>query len=163
MLATTPRPQALLLLGDTAYMHPDGVGETEWQHDELEKKFTEQFKLPEFRAVTNAMPVLPIWDDHDFGINDAKGGETQLRHLAQTAERYFRHMDSLPTNVNRGGLDVFFAHDIGEVRFIMLDVRSYREDIQRGQDAQLLGRRQEAWLMEQLDHNLKYTVVASGS
>lgn len=158
-------PDVLLLLGDNVYMHNSMEGENEWNHPRLEDNYAKQFAHPQFAPLIEQLrekqrPILVTWDDHDFGINDAKGKEVAESDRARTTALFDRYWHFRAGD--RAG-PVHCKADIGPVRFIVLDVRSWRPA--PGPDANAIGEPQENWLSGLLADSKgpRYTVVASGS
>ena len=61
-------------------------------------------------------------------------------------------------------MEVYCSWELGDVKVIVLDVRYCRQRAHPDKpQATLLGKDQEEWLREELDHNKKYTMIASGS
>lgn len=154
------RPDVLLLLGDNVYMHKDEVEERVWKPRQLMRNYAAQFAQPQFaRLMAEKIPTLVTWDDHDYGINDAEGAVEGDAHRSWTTALFdqwwhFRAGD-------RAG-PVHCVADFDQVRFIVLDGRSWRE--RPGPQATPLGEEQERWLWAKLaEGGPPYTVVASGS
>lgn len=153
------KPDLLLLLGDNTYMSWDGTG---WLIDDLRKNYALQFSQPGFKALMDNKQIkkLAIWDDHDFGYNDCCGADLSAARHAQTRALFDQYL-GLAENNNRPHM--YCTYDVGDVRVIMLDVRTYRQDARTG-GVTVLGSQQEQWLWDQLAHNPKpYTVIGSGT
>jgi len=150
------KPELLLMLGDNVY---GGNYLLSWKryHRNLERRYQAQLDESHFKHLTAKVPFRAIWDDHDFAKwDDAKGANIKTKYKDRSRElfhRYMRSSNNLP--------EVYYAFYQGNARFIMLDVRYYREPA--GKKATILGKRQEAWLERQLDHGRQYTVIGSGS
>ena len=69
------------------------------------------------------MPKIGIWDDHDFGINDA-GWQDDVE-VRKTAFLDALGVDAAAPIRHRDGL--YDAHRQGDVLVVMLDVRSFRQ------------------------------------
>ena len=149
-------PELLLMLGDNVY---GGAITLTWKkyHRNLERRYQQLLDEKHFKHLTARVPFKAIWDDHDFARgDDAKGTRIKNRHKNRSRElfhRYMRSSNNLP--------EAYYAFEQGNARFIMLDVRYYREPAAK--KATILGKQQEAWLENQLDHGKRYTVIGSGS
>src|SRR5262245_18290595 len=65
-------PDLMLWLGDNVYF-----SEPEWTSiDAMSARYRAYRAMPELRRLARAVPHLAIWDDHDFGPNDADGSFT---------------------------------------------------------------------------------------
>ena len=150
-------PDLLLLLGDNTYMN---WVETKWEPDRLLANYEAQFQIKAFKDLIHSVPTLAIWDDHDLGPNDSCGG-AMADEQVKLSRSYFDKYLAVAINNNRPHM--YCTHDIGDVRVIMLDVRTYRT-LSSAPAATVLGAAQEQWLWDQLALNPKpYTIVASGS
>ena len=159
-------PMALLMLGDNVYI------------DDPEHEITQQFcyyrrySRPEWRDLVASTGVYAIWDDHDFGLDDSFGGP-EIDEPAWKREVFnvFRQNWNNPAY---GGGDeqpgVWFDFYIGDVHFIMLDGRYYREANGRfprnhppqSENPVMLGPVQLAWLKETLlESRATFRVIAS--
>lgn len=89
-------------------------------------------------------PIVYMWDDHDYGPDEADGGsptrDAARAYYATDVPHY-----PLPLGANADG-PITQTFDIGRVRFLMTDARSERRPAART----LLGQRQFAWLLEEL-------------
>jgi len=151
-------PDLLLLLGDTTYMSWTG---TTWDLQALKQNYELQFQVPAFSKLIDTVPTLAIWDDHDLGPDDTCGAELMPKEKLAESRALFNHYLAKARNDNPPHMHC--SYDIGEVRVIMLDVRSFRTFSTRDAPT-VLGHAQEQWLWQQLADNPKpYTIVASGS
>lgn len=81
------------------------------------------------RHIGIAFPVYVMWDDHDYGANNAGKGAPWRR----TALRAFHEYHALPELPNRQGLWHQFRY--GQAEFFMLDLRSQRDHHRDPDDA----------------------------
>jgi len=58
------KPQAFLFMGDNIYADTEDM-------DVTRKKYQELTELPSYADFSSTIPIIPIWDDHDYGKNDA--------------------------------------------------------------------------------------------
>jgi alkaline phosphatase D len=90
-------------------------------------------------------PLAYVWDDHDYGPDDA-----DARSGTRDAARGYYAVDvphyPLPLSPAANG-PIAQTFDLGRVRFVMTDVRSERLP----PAAEMLGARQKAWLLAELD------------
>jgi len=114
------RPQLFLMVGDNVYgdvKSPDLA--------ELATAYQTQAAHPEFAEARRRLAMLGIWDDHDYGRNDADGSFVHRFGAARLFREYWG-LDGGP-----GGDDgVYYAETFGpegaRVQIIMLDTRSQR-------------------------------------
>jgi alkaline phosphatase D len=158
-------PLALLMLGDNVYI------------DDPEHSLTQRFcyyrrfSRPEWRDLVGGRGVYAIWDDHDFGEDDSFGGpETHEPAWKVDVWKIFTENWNNPSY--GGGAKqpgVWFDFHIGDVHFIMLDGRYYREPNGRfrqhpaeSENPSMLGPVQLAWLKDTLKNSkATFRVIAS--
>ncbi len=138
-------PSALLLLGDNVYI------------DDPEHQLTNDYcyyrrqSQPLWRSLVARTPVYAIYDDHDFGLNDCNPGpEIEVPAWKRSVWQTFRNNWVNPAYA--GGdkqPGCWFGFHIGQVHFIMLDCRYYR-DLEGGS---MLGPVQKAWLLDTLKNS----------
>ena len=96
---------------------------------------------PAQAALYRSVPVAYVWDDHDYGTNDADASAPS-RDAARTAYRQAVPHYALPAGSDTGA--IYQAFTMGRVRFVLTDTRSERSG------TSMLGRRQLAWLLDEL-------------
>ena len=149
--------QLFLLLGDNVYIdHPLRP---------ITQKFcyTRRQSRPEFRRLSARTPIYAIWDDHDFTFNDGKGSpDVDDPPWKKQVWRLFKNQWVNPAY---GGGETqpgcWFDFYYGDVHFIMLDCRYYREQPKNNPAASMLGAAQKHWLFETLQKEATFTMLAS--
>jgi alkaline phosphatase D len=135
----------VLLLGDNVYIDRP-------KHPALQRYcYYRRQSRPEFRALTAGTSIAAIWDDHDFGDNNSRGGPARFRPAWKpSAWRTFRN------NWNNvaygGGTDrpgVWHALSIADVDIFMLDGRYYRTK-PTADAPSMLGPAQRRWVLQSL-------------
>ena len=104
------------------------------------------------------IPMTYVWDDHDFGGNNANRRSRTHEAVRLTYEEYVPHY---PLVFDKDG-PISQAFSVGRVKFIMTDLRSERDSVTNKDDASksLLGDKQKAWLKQQLlEANGKYPLI----
>lgn len=135
-------PSAMLMLGDNVYI--DQPEHLLCQH----YCYYRRQARPEWRRLIATTPIYSIYDDHDFGDNDCiPGPEIEKPAWKRTVWNTFRQNW---VNPSYGGGEeqpgCWYDFQIGDVHFIMLDGRYYRE-LKGGS---MLGPVQKAWVKETL-------------
>jgi alkaline phosphatase D len=143
-------PHAFLTLGDNVYIDdPESP-------DQARYLYYQRQSQPTFRRLVGGSPVYSIWDDHDFGMNDSWGGPKEdVPYWKPMVFDIFQENWINPPYGNEDKPGVWFDYHIGDIHFILLDGRYYREDTGRfggeGVDEpSMLGPEQLAWLKETL-------------
>lgn len=156
-----------LFIGDNVYGDRDGrdYANADAELAELRESYSDLAKQEGYVAITQNMPVLAIWDDHDYGMNDF--GRDFMGKVF--AERIFENFFQLEEET--GDHDgVYYSKMIGpegqRTQIIMLDTRYFRSDLtptdeynKKGKERyipsqdpaqDMLGAAQWEWLQEEL-------------
>jgi alkaline phosphatase D len=136
------KPAAMLMLGDNVYI--DQPEHSLCQH----YCYYRRQARPEWRRLVASTAVYSIYDDHDFGTNDCvPGPEIETPPWKRVVWNRFRQNWVNPAY---GGGEsqpgCWYDFHIGDVHFIMLDGRYYRD--RKG--GSMLGPVQKAWLLDTL-------------
>jgi len=138
---------------------------------------------PELQAAHAAAPWLVVWDDHEFDNNYANdvseeqgvNREAFLARRAAAYQAYYEHMPLRPRSLPEGPrMRLYRRIRFGPLaEFFLLDTRQFRTDQPCGDgekapcegvfdpEATILGREQEAWLMESLQRSeARWNVLA---
>lgn len=138
-------PDCMLLLGDNVYS--DDPQSPAMQRYCYYRRQSE----PRFRRLGAAVPLLSIWDDHDFSNNDSWGGPHPHRP-AWKPEVWAVFRQNWANPGYGGGEDhpgCYYRFAIGDVEFFMLDGRYYRNSPELpAEERSMLGAEQKAWLKE---------------
>jgi membrane-associated phospholipid phosphatase len=126
------RPDLFLLTGDAHYGNP-AVGDV----DLFRRLIARVLESAPQAAMYREVPVAYVWDDHDYGPNDADSS-SPTRDAAWQAYR------ELVPNVAGPTGPINQAFTLGRVRIVMTDTRSARTP------ATMLGAEQLAWLLDEL-------------
>lgn len=148
------RPEALLLLGDNVYIDdPTTPAMQKYTYYRRQSR-------PEWRKLVAVTPVYSIWDDHDFATNDSSGGpEIDQPDWKIPVWEIFRQNWANPAyGGGRSQPGCWYDFRIGDLHFIMLDGRYYR-DLPGGT---MLGPAQKEWLQRTLkDSKATFKILAS--
>ena len=155
-------PLALLMLGDNVYI------------DDPEHLITNRYcyyrrqSRPEWKQLIAGRGVYSIWDDHDFGMDDSYGGpEIEDPSWKRPVWKVFTQNWNNPAY--GGGTEqpgTWYDFYIGDVHFIMLDGRYYRESSGRHEprveNPSMLGPAQLRWLKSTLKNSQgTFKIIAS--
>jgi alkaline phosphatase D len=147
------QPEAFLYLGDNVYQR-DENGRPELL--ELREAYTMLAEEADFAALRDAVPVLPVWDDHDYGKNNA-GADFGPR---LETEALFKHVWAIPPGDPRSRREgVYFSRTAGppgrRTQMILLDMRYFNTT------RTFLGEQQWRWLEETLSEPADLRILAS--
>lgn len=118
-------PDLFIFLGDNIY------GDTR-DPAVLEAKYAQLAAQPGFGRLRDRVPVLAIWDDHDFGEDDA-GGDYPMKHVSQRifCDFWGEPADS-PRRTRDGIHDALeFAADGRRLQLLLPDLRFNRTPLRR--------------------------------
>ncbi len=166
------QPDLTILMGDNVY--GDDTPENQGLNI-LRAAYAQQDSQPGFQRLRAAAPILPTWDDHDFGLNDA-GAEFPYKDLAQELFNDFWQVPEGDARRNRAG--VYHAQTFGpegaRVQVILLDTRYFRAPLERAPSAAkvryvevrepgrtMLGEAQWTWFEEQLAQPADIRLIVS--
>lgn len=132
------KPDFFLWMGDNVYLR-----EADWDSRHgIYARYAHTRDLRESRAFFAALPQFAIWDDHDFGPNNASRSFTLSRLTEAAFKEYW-------PDFNYPGLGIYRSFAWGDAEFFLLDNRTFRTPGSvRG--ATILGEGQKAWLREAL-------------
>ncbi|MDA1250515.1 MAG: alkaline phosphatase D family protein [Planctomycetota bacterium] len=148
------KPNALLMLGDNVYI------------DDPTQPLTQDYcyyrrqARPEWLRLVGSTPTYAIYDDHDFGTNDCVPGPDIFKPAwkPEVFKRFARNWVN-PTYGSPKQPGCWFDFYIGDVHFIMLDGRYYRD---RKGEPTMLGPVQRSWLFHTLKNSKgRFKVLAS--
>jgi alkaline phosphatase D len=158
-------PDLFVFLGDNIYGDTDDMAELDAKYQKLAAK-------PNFAALRASTPIQAIWDDHDYGRNDAG---SEYPHKQQSRELMLRFWNE-PAGSDRytradGVYSSCFVGPAGQIQLILPDLRWNRSGLNlvseeeykqreaqamgpyrpvEDASAQLLGEAQWQWLEQQL-------------
>ena len=166
------KPDAFLFMGDNVYAEDESDDPALMS---LREAYGELAALDSFARLRESVPVLTVWDDHDYGLDDA-GGDWPRR---QTTEKLYEHVWAINQQDPRAMRDgIYFQRTTGpegrRVQFILLDTRFFRTPltpntgeipakyVPSDDPAQtLLGERQWQWFETQLRKPADVRVIVS--
>lgn len=150
-------PRALLLLGDNVYIDDPETPEMQRFH------YYRRQSQPEWGKLAKAVPIYSIWDDHDFTTNDGWGGPDieKPSWKRDVWEIYKENWDNPYYGGGKENPGCWFDFRIGDVHFIMIDGRYYRES-PKDKSPSMLGPVQMKWLKKTLtDKPATFKVICS--
>ena len=117
-----------LMVGDNVYGDLDGRAyiNNEAELDELRESFADLADRADFKKVRASTPMMVVWDDHDYGANDA-GREFPFRRLAERIHERFWGLADEDVGAWPG---TYHARTFGpegqRTQIIVLDTRFFR-------------------------------------
>ncbi|CEG45973.1 phoD [Plasmopara halstedii] len=129
----------------------------------LIRKYNKLMANEDYAAFVSRTPVIGIWDDHDYGIND--GGK--FYSYREQSQQVFLDFIGEPKNSSRRqqqGIYTSYTIGLGEqtVKFILVDNR-YNRDNYGTKSGDFLGEAQWKWLENELiSSTAAFNVIVSG-
>lgn len=115
----------------------------------LWQRYAETRNMIEFYRERDLIPVLAIWDDHDYGKNN---GDSTFKWKVQSKkifESFFAQEHEFTQN-SKVGVGVGYCFSAFKSQFLMLDGRYFRTEAGISGEASMFGMEQEYWILEQL-------------
>lgn len=164
------KPDVFLFLGDNVYASDPARLDVRAQYAKLAQ-------VPGFRRLRSSVPLLAIWDDHDYGVND---GGAEFERKADSQRAFCDFWNLPPDDPRRSREGTYHAVTVGpegrRIQFLMLDTRSFRSPLRAkpaGDDRPgryvpdddpgktMLGEAQWHWLEERLREPAELRIVMS--
>lgn len=171
-------PELFLFLGDNIY------GDTE-DMQVMENKYQKLGEKPRFKSLLSKADIMAIWDDHDFGENDAGKHYPKKEASRQLMLDFWGEPDGSPRRHRPDGIytSKMFGEGEQRVHVIMPDLRWNRDDIRHvtaeqyksqrapnnlgpyikhdDRSKSMLGEAQWQWLEQQLKKPSRIKIIAS--
>ncbi|MDF1823081.1 MAG: alkaline phosphatase D family protein [Verrucomicrobiales bacterium] len=162
-------PDLFLFLGDNVYADTEDIGE-----------FREAYRLlgekTGYQKLIEKTPVLAVWDDHDYGVNDGGADYPEREMAEQVFHEFFGTPADAAVRQYPGTYDVKYFGGKGErLQIILLDTRYFRGPLvelperspqgpyDRNNDlsATVLGEAQWSWLEKTLTEPADVRIIMS--
>lgn len=152
------QPDLMLWIGDNVYFREVDLD----SRSGMQHRYSHLRRLPELQSLLAACPHYAIWDDHDYGPNDADGSWIHKDWAAETFGEFWANpSQGLPDLGGQGITSMFRFHDVD---FFLLDNRTFRinpDNVTR--TPQMLGQEQIDWLISALQYSrAPFKVIAVG-
>ena len=152
------KPNVMLWLGDNIYYREPDFGSV----TAMKRRWALGRGEPALQPLLSIAHHYAIWDDHDFGPNDA----TWINRFSRESFDIFKSYWANPTYGAHGVEGVFGWFSWGDVDFFLLDDRMYRtpEKTPDTADKAMLGSEQLRWLKHSLSYSrAPFKIVVNGS
>lgn len=167
VIAST-KPELFLFMGDNIYADTEDMAV-------MRRDYAELMERPDFVAFRKAVPILPTWDDHDYGLNDAGAEYPKRRESRQVFLDVFQFPADHPARATPGVYHAFHAGPPGKrLQVILLDTRYFRSALKRPRvngrltyvpnedpEATMLGEAQWNWLRSELRKPAELRIIVS--
>ena len=150
-------PDLMLWMGDNIYLREPDWGS--WSG--ILHRYTHTRALPEMQRLLRGTHHVAIWDDHDFGPNDADGSFVNAHLTTRAFELFWPNPTVGVPGV--GGITTMFEWN--DIDFFLLDNRTFRVPADmKTVTPTVLGKAQIDWLIQALNYSkAPFKLVALGS
>jgi alkaline phosphatase D len=154
-------------------MYADGVN-----MDQKKRAYAKLAAFPGFRELKRTTRVLAVWDDHDYGYNDAGGDYPAKKASQRLFLDFLKEPADSPRRKRQGVYEsYYFGEPPRRVQIILLDTRYFRDPLEKVKpdppfrtayrptadvSKTLLGSAQWEWLETELRKPADIRVLASG-
>lgn len=152
--AADQNPDLFIFMGDNIYADTEDM-------DRMREKYLQQCGKSDFIKLKGVTPIMAVWDDHDFGYNDA-GSEYKFKE--ESKQNFMEFWGETKNTERMSHAGIYDAKIIGEtgkrVQIITLDTRTFRSALKAtiplnyeenfDVNATILGAEQWTWLGQQL-------------
>ncbi|MCA9516345.1 MAG: alkaline phosphatase family protein [Myxococcales bacterium] len=152
------RPDFMLWMGDNIYADTEDMAE-------MARKYAVLGDNPRFRKLWKACPSMAMWDDHDFGKNNA--GREYARKK-ESKQLFLDFWKVRRTDIRRRRDGIYIARTFGppgkDLQLILLDGRTFRTSRYAGRKGRgtMLGDAQWGWLERTLREPATIRLLCSG-
>ncbi|SMF28414.1 alkaline phosphatase D family protein [Pseudobacteriovorax antillogorgiicola] len=142
------KPDLWIWAGDMVYADTD-------QKKEWQAAYSKQLENPGYQSLVSQVPVIGVWDDHDFALNDSDRTAKNKSTSQEVTLDFLNEPDESPRR-QRNGIyqDYHFTSTLGPVHIYLLDTR-YHKDPWGPEQGNILGEQQWQWLDESLQQHSK--------
>lgn len=141
----------------------------------LEKKYKQQLANNEYQKLLKNVPVIGIWDDHDYGKND---GDKNFSIKKESKELMVDFLNVAEDHAVRKREGAYQSYTFGaadkKVKILLLDARYFRDELKRNilkggqryhqnESGDILGEAQWKWLESELtDSDAAIHIIGCG-
>lgn len=148
-------PDLWIWLGDNIYADTEDMAKMAYRYAQLDSNLN-------YRLLKQNVPMIAIWDDHDYGGNNLGKHYPQKVESQRLFLQFFNEPEDSP-RWNQEGIYISYTYGGGDrkVKIYMLDTRYHRDDF--GTDGEMLGEAQWKWLEEEFrNSDATINIIASG-
>jgi alkaline phosphatase D len=164
-------PDLFIFLGDNIYADTTNMHVMQRKYDRLAASAA-------FQELLASCPVLAVWDDHDYGANDAGSEYPKKEESKRLFLDFWKEPADSPRR-QRPGIYAAYLYGSGarSVQVILLDTRTFRDPLIRGNPhptdalgpyvpnpdpaATILGQQQWRWLEAELQRPARLRIIVS--
>lgn len=141
------QPDMIFLIGDVVYAD-EYIPEVSFNN--LSQRYLETLQTLPLYKTEQLIPILAIWDDHDYGMNNGHGNFKYKKEMT----KLFRDFFPLPIkhpHLSKGP-GISFVLKTQKQSFLFTDGRSFQSPPQ-SKNPSLWGKEQENWILQNISIN----------
>lgn len=165
------KPDFIFLLGDNVY--------GDFFDEKAEELITAYNKLNanlDFKYLKKNIPILSIWDDHDYGQNDG-GKSWEYKKISKKIFLDFFNIPKSDVRRSREGIykSTFIEMNKKKIKVIALDTRYFRDDFKYNHNqninkkyrkdfnpnSSILGKKQWDWFLKEINDKYDFLIILS--
>jgi alkaline phosphatase D len=160
------KPDLWIWLGDIIYADTTDMRALAQMYKQLKTN-------PEYKKLTATTPVIGVYDDHDFGANDAGKGFPMKKSSKKILMDFLNVPANAPVRKREGAYQAYtFGKGVQKVKVIVMDTRYFRDTLFPDEtkvkryipnmEGDVLGEAQWKWLEKELKSNTaNFTLLCS--
>lgn len=155
---TERKPDMMLWLGDNVYLR-EADFDSAWG---MAERYRHTRALPQLQPLLRSSHHYAIWDDHDYGSDNANQSFTLKQQSLDLFKRYWAN----PAYGLAEDAGIFTSFSFSGVDFFLLDDRWYRnsDTAPNTDDKTMLGKTQLEWLKDALlESRASFKVIVNGN
>ncbi|MCB9082643.1 MAG: alkaline phosphatase family protein [Lewinellaceae bacterium] len=161
------QPDLWIWTGDIIYADTEDM-------DKMRSMYLQQKNDPGYQALHKITPIIGIWDDHDYGVNDGGKEYPRKRESQQLLLDFLDVPPTAPVRQQEGAYQSFTLGPPGrQVKILLLDARYFRDKLDKSllpgrryeinTTGDVLGEAQWRWLESELrTSTAQVHLIASG-
>lgn len=157
------KPDYLFMIGDNVYAdRKNGVNNSPASPRQLWERYVETRHTLDFFFAKELIPVLAVWDDHDYGMSDGNKTYEYKKESREIFETFFAQ-DAVLGIWSRGpGVSGWL--NAFEQNFVFVDDRSFRTPNEGSGDEEEThwGSEQEKWVLAKLKESTQPSWIIQG-
>jgi alkaline phosphatase D len=162
----TNKPDLWIWLGDIIYADTTDMRALALMYKQLKTN-------PEYKKLTAATPIIGVYDDHDFGANDAGKGYPMKKSSKKILMDFLNVPANAPVRKREGAYQSYtFGKGEQKVKVIVMDTRYFRDTLLPDEtkvkryipnmEGDILGEAQWKWLEKEFKNNTaNFTLLCS--
>ena len=165
------KPEMFAWLGDVTYL--DSISDSIISHffdynsfneQNAIESYNESFNNKDYIPFREVTPIIGVWDDHDFGHNNASGNFKQKDFVKKLFLDFVEEPAESERRKSMNGIYTSYSYGTGfkTNKIILLDVR-YNKSLPNEKERDILGEEQWKWLEKELvESDETFTFICSG-